>query len=160
MFGLSDEPGQKKGGVRLSGYLAIFLAFIMGALATLQSAINTGLGKHIGGVTSALASFTVGTATLVVFYLISGEGGFKNAAKAPAYLWIGGLLGAVFVYGFIKLIPLAGTATVVAGAIAGQLLLAMLIDQFGWLGMPRIGLDWTRGLGAVLLLVGVKLISK
>ena len=144
----------------MSSYLAIALAVVVGALTTLQAALNTELGKYVGGVSSALVSFTVGTVTLLIFYFISGESGFKSASKAPFYLWIGGIFGAMFVYSMIRLIPLAGTASVMAGVIAGQLLLAMVVDQFGLFGMPKIGFDWTRGLGAVLLLAGVKLINK
>ncbi len=144
----------------MKSYLAIALAFIVGALTTIQAALNTELGKYIGGVSAALVSFGVGTATLGIFYLVSSDGGFKDAAKAPPYLWIGGILGAMFVYGMIKLIPVVGTASVLAGVVAGQLLLAMLIDQFGWLGMQKIEFGRTRAIGAVLLLVGVKLVSR
>lgn len=144
----------------MNTYLAVGLAVLVGSLTTVQSAINTELGKHIGGVAAALVSFTVGTATLVGFYLVVGEGGLKNAAKAPVYLWVGGFLGAAFVYSMIRLIPIIGATSVVAGVIAGQLLLSIVIDQFGWFGLQKIAFDWTRGLGVILLLAGVKLLGK
>lgn len=46
---------------------AVSLAIFIGALASIQSAVNSQLGKHIGGVAAALVSFIVGTATVAVF---------------------------------------------------------------------------------------------
>ncbi len=76
------------------------------------------------------------------------------------YLWVGGLLGATFVFSMIKLLPRIGAGSTAAGVIAGQLLLALIIDQFGWFGLAKTGMNWTRGIGAALLLIGVKLLSK
>lgn len=144
----------------MNNIMALSLAVIIGALASLQSVINTELGKFTGGIGAALVSFTVGTATLGTFYLIFGEGGVRGVLKAPPYLWIGGVFGAIFVFSMIKLVPLIGASSTMAGVIAGQLLLALILDQFGLFGLEKIGLTWTRGLGAVLLMISVKLISK
>lgn len=144
----------------MNNYFALMLAFIVGALTTVQSAINTSLGRYIGSIGAALVSFLVGTATLTIVYFMYGEKGLSNVAKVPPYLFIGGLLGALFVFGMIKLLPQIGAGGAIAWGIAGQLLLAILIDQFGLFGQSKIPLDWTRGLGATLLLIGVKLITK
>jgi len=141
-------------------YLALALAVAVGALTTVQSAINTELGKHIGGIAAALVSFVVGTSTLAVFYLVSGEGGIKGLTRVSPYLWMGGILGAIFVFGIIKLIPQIGVGSAMAGVIAGQLLLAMVIDNFGWFGLTKYPVNWVRLLGAALLLAGVRLMGK
>ncbi len=141
-------------------YAALLLAIFIGALTSIQSAINAQLGKFAGSIGAALISFCVGTITLIVVYLATGEGGLRNAVKAPPYLWVGGMLGAVFVFSMIWLLPRIGAGGAIAGVIAGQLILAMLIDQLGLFGLKPIGITWTKGLGAVLLLIGVKLMGK
>lgn len=144
----------------MSAYFAMVIAIVAGALTSVQSAINAELGKYVGGVGSALISFIVGTLSLAVLYLAMGEGGLKSTFKAPAYLLIGGFFGAIFVFSMVKLVPLIGTASVMSGVIAGQLLLAIVIDHFGLFGLSRITIGWTRGLGVALLLIGVRLITK
>ncbi|WP_052218371.1 DMT family transporter [Thermincola ferriacetica] len=144
----------------MSNFFAVGLAVVIGALTSIQSAVNSELGKYIGGVAAALVSFTVGTTTLVVFYLFSGEGGLKGVTRVAPYLLIGGMFGAMFVFGMIKLVPRIGVSSASAGVIAGQLLLAMAIDHFGWFGVAKHSLNWVRGMGALLLLLGVRLMSK
>lgn len=144
----------------MSKYFAVVLAITIGALSSIQAAINTDLGKQIGGVGAALISFCVGTVSLTIVYFFSGESGLKGVVKVSPHLWIGGLLGAMFVYGMIRLVPVLGVGSVMAGAIAGQLILALFIDQFGWFGVTKVGIDWIRAFGAVLLLIGVKMITK
>lgn len=140
--------------------LAIVLAIVVGGLTSVQSAINTQLGKYVGGIGAALISFIVGSATLILFYLISGNGGLKNSGKAPLYLFIGGVFGAMFVFSMIKLIPKIGVSSSMAGVIAGQLLAAVAVDHFGFFGVTPIKFNYVRFIGSVFLLVGVKLMSK
>lgn len=144
----------------MARYIALGLAMFVGALTSIQSAINTQLGRHVGGVTAALISFSVGTASLGLVYIFSSENGLKNVTKVQPYLLIGGLFGAIFVFSMIKLVPQIGAGSTIAGVIAGQLILALVIDQFGWFGLKKVGIDFPRGMGAVLLILGVKLISK
>lgn len=144
----------------MSKYLALTLAVAVGALTTIQSSINSELGKQIGGVAAALVSFIVGTATLAILYLVTGEGGLKGVTGVRPYLWIGGIMGAIFVFSMIKLIPRIGVGSVMAGVLAGQLILAMIIDNFGWFGLNRYPVNWVRLLGAAFLLVGVRLMGR
>jgi transporter family-2 protein len=50
--------------------------------------------------------------------------------------------------------------TLVALVLAGQLLVALVVDQFGILGYPQIAVTPTRLLGAVLLLAGALLVIR
>lgn len=140
--------------------LGIFIAIAVGALTSIQSSINTNLGKYVGGIGAALVSFLVGTLTLLIFYFIFSNSGLKNAGKAPIYLFIGGIFGAMFVFAMIKLIPSLGVSSSMAGVIAGQLIAAVLIDHFGLFGLTPIKFNYIRFLGTIFLLLGVKMMSK
>ena len=54
----------------------------------------------------------------------------------PAYLYVGGLLGATFLGLSVFLTPRIGSGTLMCLAIAGQILTSMTIDYFGWFGLP------------------------
>lgn len=139
---------------------SVLLAILVGGLTSIQSAINTRLGSYIGSVEAALTSFIVGTLALAVMVIPFGSGKLNQIWHTPWYLLVGGILGASFVFSIIKIVPILGTGTTLAGVIAGQLMLAVLIDHFGWLGLNTIRIDIYRIMGIVFLLLGVKLISR
>ncbi len=78
---------------------------------------------------------------------------------APAWVYIGGLLGVVYVVAVIFLAPKLGGLLTFALAIAGQLLAALLLDHLGWL-YPQRPINLLRLLGVVLLVGGVWLIRR
>ena len=71
-----------------------------------------------------------------------------------------GLLGAIYVASVTMLGPRLGAMTMVALVIAGQLTVALVVDQFGILGYPQIAVTPTRLLGAALLLAGALLVVR
>jgi len=58
------------------------------------------------------------------------------------------------------IVPHIGVALAFSLAIAGQMLVTLLIDHFGWLGVPEKPINLWRVLGAALITVGVILIRK
>jgi transporter family-2 protein len=81
-------------------------------------------------------------------------------ASFPAWLLVGGLIGAQFLLVSLLAAPRLGVATTVAVLIAGQLAAALVVDHYGWLGVPRQPLGPLRLLGAALLVAGVVLIRR
>ena len=79
-------------------------------------------------------------------------------APAPWWAWVGGALGAFFVYLAIVLAESLGAAVMVAVVIAGQMLASLILDHYGLVGYARHPINPARILGAVLLLSGVFLI--
>ena len=142
--------------------LFAFLLTLGGVGLTLQSAVNSRLGKTIGSpLSGALISFLVGLVPLVLAVAlgIGGRGRLSEAAGQPWWVWIGGLFGAFYVTLAILGVPRVGTAVVVACAVFGQLLAALVLDSQGWFGVPRTPINAWRIAGAVLLLAGVLLMQ-
>jgi transporter family-2 protein len=73
-------------------------------------------------------------------------------------VWTGGLLGATYVTAVIVTTAPLGAALMAMSVIAGQIVMALLIDHFGWLGVEVQRLSPTRLLGAALLVGGLLLI--
>jgi transporter family-2 protein len=83
------------------------------------------------------------------------------AATVPWYLWIaGGVLGTMYLTGNILLAPKLGAGALVGWVVTGQLLFAVLCDQFGLLGFAQHSATMWRGIGCLLLVGGVALIAK
>ncbi|MEJ2200706.1 MAG: DMT family transporter [Desulfuromonadaceae bacterium] len=141
----------------------IGLAFLIGTLLPVQSAVNARLGQVLQHpLQAALISFSVGTGFLVGFVLLTGIGfpGSGLVHQVPWYLLCGGMLGAVYVTSILMLVPHIGVANVLMAALVGQLFLSMLIDHFGWLGVPVHACGFPRLLGALFLLIGVMLVRQ
>lgn len=141
--------------------LLYLLAFAAGVVLTVQVGANSTLRGAVGKpVMAALISFAVGSAALLVFLLLTRTPWPDRAhlSAAPAWAWIGGLLGAFYVVSTIMVGPRLGAAALLALIVLGQLLTSLLVDNFGWLGFPEQPLTLLRVLGALLLFGGVLLI--
>ena len=69
--------------------------------------------------------------------------------------WVGGPLGTVVVLSGALLAPRLGAANYAALVVGGQLLAAMLLDNYALMGLPGQALTAGRALGAVLIVCGV-----
>lgn len=128
----------------------------------MQAAINSRLAKTSGNpVMAAFISFAVGTLALMIFLLIAGQLHFKFiATSSPWWIWTGGILGTFFVAGIVVLLPRLGVVLSFSLVLAGQMFAAIVIDQFGLLGLTVREISPGKIIGTVLLIVGVILIRK
>lgn len=143
--------------------LYLLLALTIGLIVPLQSAVNNQLKILIGGSTlvAALISFGIGTLALLLIALLTQQkwSGFAQLGQASWWQLTGGAMGALFVFGTTLLAPRIGVAVMLAVIICGQILASLLFDRFGLLGLPVRELSTPRLLGAVLVLIGVLLVS-
>ena len=87
-------------------------------------------------------------------------GNIASAKDAPPIAWVGGLLGAFFVTAAVTLVPRLGVAMTFSLIIAGQMLVTIIIDHFGLLGVPVKEISLVRVAGILLITAGVVLIRK
>ena len=64
-------------------------------------------------------------------------------------------MGASLVFGIAWIIPQIGAQQMTVMLFTGQILSAMLLSHFGWLGSPVQPVSLTNVMGAVLMIVGV-----
>ena len=142
-------------------YLALALA--IGCLIPLQAAINARLRDHLDESTllASLVSFGVGTLALAAMVVVTGQRwqGLAGVGHAKAWQLTGGLLGAVFVFATTLLAPKIGLAKMVALVIAGQVLMSLVADHHGWLGLAVREVSPVRALGAALVVAGVLMVN-
>lgn len=144
-------------------WLIVVLTVLAGCLMPVQPAINAVVAQAVHSpYISAFLSFLTGTAVLgllVVAQRASWPSG-KVLAALPWWAWTAGSMGAFFVCMAIIAIPRLGSASVMALLVAGQMGLSLVMDHYGWLGVPVQPIGFWRILGTVLLLSGVVLIRK
>ena len=141
-----------------SFYLVVALA--TGAAIAVQALANARLRVALGTpVWAAIAQFLLGLAALVVVAIGTRQPAALTSglARMPWWGWLGGPIGALFIVVSIVLTPRLGTALTLATITVGQLVAALALDHYGWLGAPVIRLSLPRVLGAAFLLVGITL---
>ena len=142
--------------------LAVVLTAMVGGAVALQAPINSHLGKSVGTFQAAFLSFAIGTVALLVIASLAkgGLGGIRHATNPPWYYLTGGLLGVAYVSTVLVTVRTLGAGGVTAATIAGQLTLAVVIDQLGILKVEQKSITLTRVIGILLLAAGVALIVR
>ncbi len=141
--------------------LALWMALV-GGLSALQPSVNARLADRVGGfLPSALVSFSVGTAALLVIVAASGRlPRLSGVGGAPWWELTGGLIGAVYVASTILVFPRLGTTAGMASVIAAQLVAGLLLDRVGAFGFERIPLGPARVAGVAFLILGAVLVLR
>jgi len=144
-------------------YFAMVWAALLGAALSLQVGLNAALRTHLGHPAwAALVSFLVGTAVLAI-YGLAVRAPFPVAsqfAAVPLWAWIGGALGALYVASSTVLGPLLGSAALTGLVVAGQMTMALVIDQYGLVGFQQQTVTLPRLIGAVMVVGGVLLLGR
>jgi transporter family-2 protein len=146
----------------MKAVLFFLLAIAAGVVLPVQAALNAKLSKSVGDpLYGTFISFIVGMSG-VFLYLIVGRVDFtqiQNTQNEHWSIWIGGLLGAFYVGSLIVLTPRLGVAVTLGLTVAGQMAFSLVMDHYGWLGIPVQPINLWRILGIVLLVAGVWLIQ-
>jgi len=143
--------------------LVTVLVLLAGMMAPTQAGINARLSQILhSNILAALVSFCVGTAALLL-YSVALKLPWPPAqalARAPFWVWLGGLCGAFLVTVTIMAAPRLGATVMFAFFLTGQMLASLLLDHFGLFGYPVQPLNLWRVVGVVLLVSGLLLIRR
>jgi transporter family-2 protein len=141
--------------------LLVLFVVVTGAGLAVQPLLNAKVGGALGHpVYAAMFSVVISTASLLVITLTLrlDPPNLRGIAALPPLTLTGGVIGAFVVLAALMAAPRLGAATTVALFITGQLVMSLVIDHYGLLGVPEHALDLKRVLGVLLLVAGVVLI--
>ncbi|MFX3618674.1 MAG: DMT family transporter [Sporolactobacillus sp.] len=137
----------------------IVIGILTGIILPLQTAISVKLRKALQSpLRSAFATFFIAAFFLGLILILSGHSLLIAPIiiiEQPWWLWIGGFLGVFYVTGNIILFPRLGSVQTVIMPVLGQIIMSMLIDNFGWFSLAQHNFDWIRGVGSLLILGGI-----
>ncbi len=141
--------------------LAMLLALGAGGVMALQPAVNGRLASQCEHpLQASLISFGTGFVALglVILVMRIGLPTPNRLVQLPWWAWGGGLLGTYMVTVSLLIAPQIGATRWLVLVLAGQIILSLLLDHFGWLGFPEQPINWRRILGVLLLVLGVVLV--
>jgi bacterial/archaeal transporter family-2 protein len=140
----------------------LFAAAAGGALAV-QVAMNSELGRQLRHPAAAtLCSFLVGSAGLVIYMLAVRDPApnVRALAGAPWWALCGGLLGAAYVMSTVVLTPRLGPGVMLGAIVAGQMVVALILEHLGALDVAHHPITLVRVAGVALIVAGVVLIRR
>jgi bacterial/archaeal transporter family-2 protein len=138
------------------------LVILAGSLLPLQALVNGRLGAQLESpMWASMAQNLIGAATMacVVLLLRPPRPAAMQIVGAPAWSWVGGALGMVYVFAVMLAAPRMGTARAMVCVIGGQLLSSVLLDHFGVLHERR-PFSPTALAGGLLVLAGAAMILR
>ncbi|HIU63983.1 MAG TPA: DMT family transporter [Candidatus Avacidaminococcus intestinavium] len=142
------------------------LAALAGATITTQVGMNTKLLSYLGSpILTAFFSFLVGTLGLGSIYLVAAYYGWQSIPALSVFsgpslwMWLGGLLGGFYIFTTVFVTPKIGFANMFSLVVAGQIILAVIFDHFGFITGTLHSVTQLRLLGIAFLIIGVYLIQ-
>lgn len=144
-------------------WVYISLALLVGGLVPLQGTINAGLSKHMHHpLQASFISFMGAVITLValLFILRPEMPSLPQIKSVPLRYFTGGIYGVIFVTTILALTPRIGIANTVVATIVGQLIVSVIFDHFGLLGLSRQPATLSRILGCAGLIASLYFIQK
>jgi len=145
----------------MGALLPVVLVLIAGVGLAVQPPTNAALARASGSVVlAALTSFAIGTAVLAVAWTAVDRTPPAALKGAPAWAWMGGLYGAIFVAILAYAAPRLGIAVALTLAIASQMVAALVVDHWGLLGLDRSPASLTRIAGVALVIGGALLVRR
>lgn len=155
--------------------LYVPLALLVGAFIPVQTAANSRLRQSMGNqpIVSAFISFSIAlTVAVLATTLIHGNllpqfdphainpRSTTTATVYPWWIWLGGLFGVLFVIGNIVLFPKLGAVQTVALPIFGQVVMGLVIDQFGLFRAKQVDVSLMRIAGALVVFAGILVVLR
>ena len=144
-------------------FALLLLALLAGVALTVQVGLNAQLRTWtVDPVLATLASFLVGSATLLLYALaVRAElPAAGRLAAAPWWVWGGGVLGAGYVLATIVLAPRLGPGVLFGAVVAGQMAAAVVVEHYGWLGFQAHPVNAARLAGVAMIVGGVVLLRR
>ena len=140
-------------------FIALAVAIFSGFAIGIQVSLNSAAAKVRGAMlTGLLVNFAGGISAgliLAAIYLRRGGTPFPTIQMQTLGLIItAGIIGIGIIIGVAYSLPKIGIAAGLSAIIAGQMVVAILVDTFGLTGGEPIPISWTRLAGLGLLALG------
>lgn len=148
-------------GINAAALPYVAAAAVIGVASAVQQALNGSVQQAAGDPAASVAvNFAVGTAVLILGYVIDRAGGGSSAHHWPGqwYLYLGGLLGVGVIACSVSAVRSIGVLRLTLAVIAGQLAASVVLD----LVVPTSGesVTWSVLLGVVLTFLAVAIAGR
>lgn len=143
-------------------FFAFLFALLAGAANPFQSATNGELNKQLQQpVWAGVAVYATGLLGMLVIQLFARQSvPLARAATVSWWAWLGGLISIASTLAGLMLVQKLGSGIFTSLSITASLIVSVLLDQFGVLGLRHHPASPARLIGCGLLVAGVWLVSR
>jgi len=142
--------------------IVLFLLMLfLGVILSLHLTMNAQVGVMLKNSRMANALFwSIGAVTALIVGATAWDVAvFDKLKTVPLWLLTAGVMGALLVFGIAWTIPQIGAGPAFVIMIAGQVLTGLIFSHYGLMGSPVEPFSLMKGLGVLLLMAGVSLIT-
>jgi transporter family-2 protein len=144
----------------MGNWWVILVGLIGGAAVGVQSPIAGAMGQRVGGTAGSFIIHVSGAILSgLMLFAIGGEK-IRDWRTLPWFMLAAGVFGLILYQTINVTLPRLGSTMMVALIIVGQLLVGVIIDHFGLLGVATRHVDAARIFGILALIIGAYLIAK
>ncbi len=137
--------------------IGFLFSVIAGAAMSVQGVMNTRLQDDVGlWEANAFVQGTAFVLSLIVMWIF-GSGDLRAFLSAPNGYLLGGALGLVIPVTVMLSIKGLNATVAISAILIAQLLVAAVIDAFGWMGQEKVAMGLKQYVGLALMLGGVVL---
>ena len=134
----------------------VMIALISGALMSIQGVFNTEVTKATSLWVST--SFVQLTALIVCLlaWAFTDRQSFLTLMEVPnKWTLLGGVIGAFITVTVVRSMADLGPARAAMLIVISQLIVAWVIERFGWFGGERTAFEWRKLMGMGIAIIGV-----
>ena len=134
----------------------VMIALISGALMSIQGVFNTEVTKATSLWVST--SFVQLTALIVCLlaWAFTDRQSFLTLMEVPnKWTLLGGVIGAFITVTVVRSLADLGPARAAMLIVIAQLIVAWVIELFGWFGVERTAFEWRKLMGMGIAIIGV-----
>lgn len=135
--------------------VGLVLSIIAGSLVGLQNIFNNKVNEHAG--TWATTTLVLGmgfSASFIMGLFFEGKAMF-HLQHMETWFWFSGIIGVGVVTCLVQGIKRLGATYAILIALTAQLLIALLWDSLGWLGLAAIPFTWKQLVGVLVIISGI-----
>ena len=143
--------------------IAITLSLFAGFAVPLQAGSNARLGVLLGHPfwATVISLLVSGVAIALVMLIVKVPRPNLGALlSGPWWVWLGGLAGVFYITVALVTVPRLGALNFIMAVVVGQLIMSLVIDYFGWLGLPRHTPSVQKIIGVSVVLAGFVIASR
>lgn len=131
-----------------------------GSFLAVGSAANARLRKTLqSAIAAATINFMVGSGllTLLIMLGVFSPQNLDRLVSVPWWAFLGGLLGAAFVTLNTLVVPQLGLTTTTLAVVCSQMIMSLVVDQWGWFGITPHPISPSRVVAIGLLFFAIAL---
>lgn len=137
------------------------IALGVGICVALQPTVNAALRREVGvGPALIIGAVFVLLASIVTGWVWPETARWEQVTKVRPDLLAGGVLGMCIIVGGMTAVPKLGAGPALGLILLAQLCFGLIIDHFGWYGVPQSPVSWTKALGVLVIFGGFLLVNK